>query len=79
VVRIDSVVQFLGRFCNCELDWTQEIVIEFIELCKRKEIIWHPKHPTHFNKIETQYVWKEMGNFDKVLQANVRITTCQET
>jgi hypothetical protein len=34
------------------MEWTQENVIEFIELYKRKEIIWDPKHPMHFNKIK---------------------------
>jgi hypothetical protein len=34
------------------MERTQENVIEFIELHKRKEIIWDPKHPMHFNKIK---------------------------
>jgi hypothetical protein len=61
------------------MEWVQESVIELIEICKRKEIIWDPKHPMHFNKIKKQNAWEEMGNFEKVLQANVRITICQET
>jgi hypothetical protein len=39
VVRICGVVWFLERFCHREMDWTQENVIEFIELYKRKVII----------------------------------------
>jgi hypothetical protein len=31
-----SVVRFLERFDNCEMEWTQESVLEFIELCKKK-------------------------------------------
>jgi hypothetical protein len=31
------------------MEWTEVIVIECIELYKRKEIIWDPKHPMHFN------------------------------
>jgi hypothetical protein len=31
------------------MEWTQESVIEFIEHYKRKEVIWDPKHPKHFN------------------------------
>jgi hypothetical protein len=42
------------------MEWTQENVIEFIELYKRKEITWDPKHPIHFNKIKKQDAWKEM-------------------
>jgi hypothetical protein len=61
------------------MEWTQESVIGFIELYKRKEIIWGLKHPMHFNKIKKQDAWEEIGNFEKVLQANLRISTCQET
>jgi len=42
------------------MEWTQGSVIEFIELYKRKEIIWDPKHP-HFNKIRKQDAWEELG------------------
>ena len=42
--------------------WTQESVIELIELYKRKDIyIWDPKHPMHFNKIRKQDAWEELG------------------
>jgi len=61
VVRISGVVRFLERFGNCEMEWTQESVIEFIEPYKRKEIIWDPKHPIHFNKTRKQGAWEEMG------------------
>jgi hypothetical protein len=40
------------------MEWTQENVIEFMELYKRKEIIWNPKHPMHFNIIEKQDAWE---------------------
>jgi hypothetical protein len=43
------------------MEWTQESVIELIEFCKRKEIIWDPKHPMHFNKIRKQDAWEELG------------------
>jgi hypothetical protein len=33
------------------MEWTQEGVIEFIELYKRKEIRG-PKHPKNFNKMK---------------------------
>jgi hypothetical protein len=54
-------VRFLERFGNCEIECAQESVIELIELCKRKEIIWDPKHPMHFNKIRKQDAWEELG------------------
>ena len=52
---------FLEHFGNCEMEWTQESVVELIELYKRKEIIWDPKHPIHFNKIRKQDAWEELG------------------
>jgi hypothetical protein len=55
-----GVVRFLERFCNCEVKWTQENVIEFIKFFKTKEIIWDPKHLMHFNKIKRQDAWEEL-------------------
>ena len=49
-MRICSAVRFIERFCNCEMEWTEESVIELIELYKREEIIWDPKHLLYFNK-----------------------------
>jgi len=54
-------VWFLERVGNCEMEWTQESVIELIELYKRKEIIWDPKHLMHFNKIRKQVAWEKLG------------------
>jgi len=43
------------------MEWTQKSVIEFIERYKRKDIIWDPKHPMHFNKIRKQDAWEALG------------------
>jgi hypothetical protein len=43
------------------MEWTRESVMELIELYKRKDIIWDPKHPMHFNKIRRQEAWEELG------------------
>jgi len=43
------------------MEWTQESVIGLIELYKRKEITWDPKHPMDFNKIRKQDAWEELG------------------
>jgi hypothetical protein len=43
------------------MEWTEGSVIELIELSKRKEIIWDPKHPMHFNKTRKQDAWEELG------------------
>ena len=61
MVRVCSAVWFLERFGNCEMEWTQESVIELIELYKRREIIWNPKHPMHFNKFRNQDAWEELA------------------
>jgi hypothetical protein len=36
-------------------------VLQFIELDKRKYIIWGPKHPMHFNRIKKQEAWEKLG------------------
>ena len=54
VVWICSAVWFLEHFGNCEMEWTQESAIELIELYKRKEIIWDPKHPCILAKLESK-------------------------
>jgi len=51
VLRVCSAVWFLERFGNCKMEWTQESVIKLMDLYKRKEILWDPKHPMQFNKI----------------------------
>jgi hypothetical protein len=43
------------------MEWTQENVIGFIELYKRKEIIWDPNNQMHFNKIKKQDTWEKLG------------------
>jgi hypothetical protein len=60
VVRVCSAVQFVERFGNCEMEWTEGSGIELIELYKRKEIIWDPKHPMNCNKIRQQDAWEEL-------------------
>jgi hypothetical protein len=32
------------------MEWTQETVIQFIDGYQKKQIMWDPKHPPHFNK-----------------------------
>jgi hypothetical protein len=44
------------------MKWTRESVVEFTEIYKRKEIIWDPKHPMHFNKIKKK---RSMGGTGK--------------
>ena len=58
------------------MEWTEENVTEFIELYKRKEIIWDLKHPMHFNKIRKRDAWEELGKemnrpVDKCVSVNL--------
>jgi len=55
------------------MEWTQETAIELFELYKRKEIIWDPKHPMHFNKIRKQDAWEELGK-----EMNIPIDKCHK-
>jgi hypothetical protein len=43
------------------MEWTQKSDIEFIELYTRKEIIYYPEHPKHFNTTQNQAAWEELG------------------
>jgi hypothetical protein len=43
------------------MEWTEESVIAFVELCERNEIIWGPKRPMHFNKIGKQDALERTG------------------
>jgi hypothetical protein len=43
------------------MERTQENVIEFVEIYKRKLIILGSKNPMHFNKIKKQDTWEELG------------------
>jgi hypothetical protein len=36
------------------MEWTQERVIEFIDAYKKRQIIWDPKHPLHYNEISNE-------------------------
>jgi len=42
------------------MEWTQERVMKFIEGYKRKEIVWDPKQPLHFDKIKKQDACDEL-------------------
>jgi len=62
-MQICIVGHFLERVFYCEMKWTQESVIEFIQLyiiiiIIIIIIICDPKHPMHFNKIKKQDAWE---------------------
>lgn len=43
------------------MEWTQENTLHFIELYRRKEVLWNPGHPRYYNKISKNDAWNELG------------------
>lgn len=39
------------------MSWSNELVLEFIELYGREPILWDPKHPQHRNRSEVNNAW----------------------
>jgi hypothetical protein len=54
------------------VEWTQESAIGYVELYKRKEIIWDPNHPKNFNKIKKKN--KLQGRKCVILRGYSRLT-----
>jgi hypothetical protein len=69
-----------------------ESILTFIGLYKAKPVLWDPTHPKHYNKHTQSDAWAEIAeavgfwnnladclfrNFEKVLQAGVRIARSQ--
>jgi hypothetical protein len=53
------------------MEWTEEIVTDFIELHRRKQTIWDQEHPMHFNKIK-----KKTGCIGAAGKINERSRRC---
>ncbi|XP_028173227.1 uncharacterized protein LOC114362146 [Ostrinia furnacalis] len=39
------------------MSWSNDTVLEFIELYKKEQILWDPKHPLHRNRSEITDAW----------------------
>ncbi|XP_053605657.1 uncharacterized protein LOC128672486 [Plodia interpunctella] len=39
------------------MSWTNEVVLEFLELYRREQHLWDPKHPLHRNRGEVNNAW----------------------
>lgn len=44
-----------------KINWSVETTLEFIELYKKKELIWNPRHPKHVDRAATYDSWKELA------------------
>lgn len=43
------------------MEWNKEEVINFIEIYRKYELLWDPKHRDHYNKILKQDAWEEIA------------------
>lgn len=39
------------------MSWSNDLVLEFLELYRREQHLWDPKHPQHKNRIENNNAW----------------------
>ncbi|CAG9771224.1 unnamed protein product [Ceutorhynchus assimilis] len=46
---------------SIEMEWTEDSVLEFIEIYRGKEILWNNKHPRYFNKIQKNDAWEDVA------------------
>ncbi|BES88964.1 Alcohol dehydrogenase transcription factor Myb/SANT-like [Nesidiocoris tenuis] len=43
------------------MEWTNDIVMEFLELYEKEPLLWNPSHPKHKNRDEAHDAWKRIG------------------
>lgn len=43
------------------MEWTEETVLNFIELYRSKEILWDPQYPQYYNKVKKNDAWYEIA------------------
>lgn len=39
------------------MSWNNDLVLEFIELYKKEQVLWDPRHPAHRNRSEVSDAW----------------------
>lgn len=42
------------------MSWTNDNVLEFLELYRREQHLWDPKHPLHRNRSEVSEAWNRI-------------------
>jgi hypothetical protein len=52
-------------------DWSNELVLEFLELYQAEPTIYDPKHPAHQNKMKVNDAWMRIK---RALSADVSVT-----
>lgn len=43
-------------------DWTNEIIIEFVELYQSEPALWNPKHSCYRDKSKVNYAWNRISD-----------------
>jgi hypothetical protein len=43
---------------NASLEWSNELVLEFLDLYQAQPIIYNPKHSAHKNKLKVNDAWE---------------------
>jgi len=41
--------------------WNEQNTIRFIKIYQHKQILWHAKHPQHYNKIRRRDAWEDLA------------------
>lgn len=44
------------------MEWTREKTLYFIDMYRKKDVLWDPKHPRYFNKICKNDAWEELAS-----------------
>ncbi|KAJ8955053.1 hypothetical protein NQ314_006931 [Rhamnusium bicolor] len=42
--------------------WIQDLILEFIELCRAKEILWDTTNSRYYNNIKKNNAWDEIAS-----------------
>jgi hypothetical protein len=51
-------------------DWSNELVLEFLELYQAEPTIYNPKHPAHITKMKVNDAWMRIK---RALSVNVSV------
>lgn len=43
------------------MEWTEEVVLNFIEIYRGKENLWNPNHPKFYNKVQKNDAWEDVA------------------
>lgn len=47
-------------FFTREMEWSNEVIMEFLDLYEREEVIWNPQHGGHKDRNQVYDAWKQI-------------------